>query len=97
MKLTNLIASFISSTRIIAPKLFHDELAIFDLGSFVRNFLTEYSTFSASSWLSVIRIAWANSSCSAWDKRSIATWFGLADLSQTIKTSEGPAIESIPT
>ena len=63
----------------------------------IRNFSTEFFTSLAISLLVVIKIDWANSSCSACDKRSRATWSGLAVSSHTIKTSEGPAIESIPT
>ena len=46
---------------------------------------------------SVIKIALASSSCSACEIKSIATHLGLQYLSAIIKTSEGPAIESMPT
>ena len=43
------------------------------------------------------RIARASSSCSAWEKRSIATQSAGVAPSQMMRISEGPAIMSIPT
>ena len=44
-----------------------------------------------------MRIACANSSCSACANISVATYLGFAFLSAMIKTSDGPAKLSIPT
>ena len=58
---------------------------------------TSSETFPASSLLVVISIADAISSCSAWDKRSAATYLGFAVSSASTKISLGPAIESMLT
>jgi hypothetical protein len=43
------------------------------------------------------RIACATSSCSAWEKRSIAIQSGSVEPSQITRISDGPATISIPT
>ncbi len=55
------------------------------------------STASANGALSVIRIAWAISSCSACDSRSAAIHLGSLSASATTRISDGPAIRSMPT
>ena len=54
-------------------------------------------TVWAKSEESVIKIAWAQGSCSAWDNKSQAIHSGLFLLSATTRISDGPAILSIPT
>lgn len=67
------------------------------LESCAVNFAASSETRSASSRLVVIKIAEAISSCSAWDKRSAATYLGLAVSSANTKISLGPAMESMLT
>ena len=54
-------------------------------------------TFAASSLLVVIRMAEASSSCSACERRSAATYLGLAVSSARTRISLGPAMESMLT
>ena len=61
------------------------------------NISTYLDTLLANSSLVVTRIAEASSSCSACDKRSAATYLGLAVSSARTKISLGPATESILT
>ena len=55
------------------------------------------STASRKAASGLTRIAWASSSCSAWENRSIAIQSGSVRPSHTTRISEGPAIMSIPT
>ena len=70
---------------------------ISERSSSLANFSTHSETSLANFSLSVKRMAEANSSCSAWDNKSAATYFGLAESSAITNTSLGPAIESILT
>jgi len=58
---------------------------------------TSSLTFAASSLLVVIRMAEASSSCSACERRSAATYLGLAVSSARTRISLGPAMESMLT
>ena len=91
------IHSFTWSIININPLLYQELEAICFLGNVSSNLTIWYSTFLANFSSLVIKIDWAFSSCSAWDNKSIAIHSGLFLLSATIKTSEGPATESIPT
>ena len=58
---------------------------------------TAASTCAASPASSVIRMACAAVSCSAWASRSAASHSGSLCVSAMTSTSDGPAMESMPT
>ncbi len=90
-------ASSRSRTTITAPRLASEAAMIGRRGIAGRAARMAASTRSANAASGVSRIACAISSCSACEKRSIATQSGCAEASAITRISEGPATMSMPT
>ncbi|MNG00722.1 hypothetical protein D3C84_836670 [compost metagenome] len=86
-----------SATRTSAPR-FCSEVRMMASRSMVGSSLSMLAaTLSRKAASGLTRIAWASSSCSAWENRSMAIQSGSVWPSQTTRISEGPAIMSMPT
>ncbi|MNP32348.1 hypothetical protein D3C76_1255240 [compost metagenome] len=97
MRLATSMACSMSRTLISAPRPLIEVSMIAARSMVGINLAMLAATLSRNPASGLTRMAWASSSCSAWENRSMAIQSGSVWPSHTTRISEGPAIMSMPT